>query len=108
MIFLHILIIKIENNNVHFNDHQKGFLLKQGRIHDTKSCRGLGRSGNLEGRGSGGCRIGLYTTASVACDWAEAVMKNRSQSAKNAKNTKVGPADRPTDRPTNTVAYSVA
>ena len=98
MIFLHILIIKIENNNVHFNDHQKGFLLKQGCIHDTKSCRGLGRSGNLEGRGSGGCRIGLYTTASVACDWAGAVMQKLLAKCQKSKCVTDGLMDRLMDQ----------
>ena len=40
MIFLHILIIKIENNNVHFNDHQKGFLLKQ-KVYMTPKVAGV-------------------------------------------------------------------
>ena len=43
----------------------------------------------------------VYTTASVAFDWAGAVMKNRSQNAENAKKGNGGPTDRLTDRPTD-------
>ena len=49
----------------------------------------------------------IYTTATVAFDWVGAVIKKRSQNAKNAKK---GNGDRltDTDRPTDTVTYRVA
>ena len=43
----------------------------------------------------------VYTTASVACDRAGAVMNKPLANAENAENAKAGPTDRQTDRPTD-------
>ena len=72
MIFLHILIIEIENNNVHFNDHQKGFLLKQ-KVYMTPKVAGVLAGAVIWRAGAVGDAICM--TATVACDWAGAVMQ---------------------------------
>ena len=54
----------------------------------------------------------VYTTASVAYDWAGAVMKKPLAKRRKSKGGTDRPTDRqtdqPTDRPTDTVTYRVA
>ena len=49
----------------------------------------------------------VYTTASVACAWAGAVMKKTLAKCRKRQKRKGG-TDQQTDRPTDTVTYRVA